>query len=733
MQRFSRSSILHLAVFGFYLLVVLVVTYPLVTQFSSVLVGFVHGDSYEMAHHVWWFKTALQSGQSPFYQSLLAYPNGFPGVTLWSYPLQFFPSWLFAFVLPLPAAVNLAIVLTLALNGWAMFFLARQMIDEAWHAIPLRNDMPQRAQHAVPLRSAAAGVGGAGNDMSERAHGGAPRRNDVSERAHGDVPRRNDVSERAQRAVPLQTVRAFAPALLAGLVFMLYPTMQGHLGVGHAGVLVQWAVPLYVYALLRLREGGSWRGIVVAAIFFFLSATGHPLEVIYVLLPLTGVYVLMLIFRREWVALRRTVIAVVIGGVLLGVLLIPVLRETLSTSAYADEGGSVRYSADLLAVFTPSFRHPVFDHFDFPSRVLGTNLDEGAAYIGVIAGLLALVAVWKVRGLQASLARWWLAVALVAWILSLGPLLKLFDQPVTFQVDGYTSYVTLPFALIANLPLIRLARTPGRFDFALALAVAALAGYGAAYLWARIRAARLIKAAGLVVVMALIAFEYQVFFPLPLTPAAIPQAVADLAARDDVRAVFDIPWDNLIAAKEALYLQTAHQHPLIAGQETRRTPVNPAKLTLLESTLDPALLRSVGADVVLVHRDQDFGALEQLAREQLGDPVFEDAEVALFNTPPTDAAPEFSALPFTDVTDEPLSDRADSYVYAPQPGWVTVSAQLAARLAADEGRSVALLLDGDGRPALEGLRRHAADPCADPGERLPDDHAGARSSVPTAF
>ena len=46
---------------------------------------------------------------------------------LWSLPLQSFPAWLFAFVMPLPAAFNLAALLTLALNGWAMFFLVRYL------------------------------------------------------------------------------------------------------------------------------------------------------------------------------------------------------------------------------------------------------------------------------------------------------------------------------------------------------------------------------------------------------------------------------------------------------------------------------------------------------------------------------------------------------------------------------------------------------------------------------
>src|SRR6185369_6001446 len=66
-----------------------------------------------------------------------------------------------------------------------------------------------------------------------------------------------------------------------------------------------------------------------------------------------------------------------------------------------------------------------------------------------------------------------------------------------------------------------------------------------------------------IIAIALILFEYQFYWPFPTVSAEIPQAVTALAERTDIRAVFDIPWDNLIEAKYAMYLQTAHQHPLI--------------------------------------------------------------------------------------------------------------------------------------------------------------------------
>ncbi|MCS7072180.1 MAG: hypothetical protein NZM00_11785, partial [Anaerolinea sp.] len=175
----------HLTIITLYALIVVAVTWPLATDLSGSLIGFIHGDAHENAHHVWWFKHALQTGQPLFFQPLLGYPNGIEGVTLWANPLQFFPAWLLAFILPLPLASNLVILGMMIANGWAMYLFARALLAEQF----------------------------------------------------ADAGARIDLA-----------------AFGAGVVFMLYPTMQGHLAAGHAGLMVQFGVPLSAYGLLRLRE-----------------------------------------------------------------------------------------------------------------------------------------------------------------------------------------------------------------------------------------------------------------------------------------------------------------------------------------------------------------------------------------------------------------------------------------------------------------------------------------------
>ena len=355
-----------------------------------------------------------------------------------------FPAWLLAFVLPIPAAANLSILLYMALNGWAMYVLAHHLLD--------------------------------GRRL---------------------------------------------PALLAGLAFMAAPTFQGHLGGGHAGLMVAWPFPLYIYALLRMESTAvgaqhavplhriPWRWFLLAVLCFVLGPGGHILQLIYVLLPISATFALFYIARRRWWALLRLMEVNLLGGMALLIFVLPIAQATFGTAAYTDEGGFVRYSVDLLSVVSPSFFNPLYAGLDYPRHVLGTNLEEGISYIGLVAGALAIVALIRVKG-----ARRWLLLALIAWGLSLGPLLKILDVPVQTQPDGYATFITLPWAALQNLPLFSLARTPGRFNFALALAVAILVGYGANWLWTRLANARL-RLVVMGLLMAALLVDYQVYWPLP--------------------------------------------------------------------------------------------------------------------------------------------------------------------------------------------------------------------------
>ncbi|MEO1290700.1 MAG: hypothetical protein AAFV93_23405, partial [Chloroflexota bacterium] len=516
------------------------------------LIGNDIGDNYEMLRNIWWFRFAIETGEPIFYQSWLGYPDGINGAIFISVPLQYFPMWALAFIMPLHVAYNLTIVLWMTLNGWAMFLLVRYLLDD---------------------------------DL-------------------------------------------WLPPFIAGIVYLAFPIFQGHLAEGHAGLMVAWAVPLYIWALFRYTSTDRylWQWLFVCILFFYLSTTGHILQSIYVLMPVTGTFLLVKLWQGDWEAVKRIIGMGLLSSVLLLVILAPAILDATSAT-YSSVGGFTRFSADALAIVSPSFLHPTFGQLDYTRSVNGINLGEGLAYLGMISTLFAVIALWNVRE-----TLWWALLAGIAWLFSLGPVLKVLGEPLMLGDNT----IPLPFALLQNLPGFSLARTPARFNFTLALAIAVLVGYGLGWLWHKRNGA---WRYGLTVLVACgIAWEYQSFWGQPMRSVELPDAVTSLREDDSIRAVLNIPYQHDLVAKDALFYQIGHEQPLIAGQITRTTPVNPAKLAMLQTTLDPQLLSEAGADIVILHhaRADEIGMLETLstqANNQLGEAIYRDEQIAIYRVP----------------------------------------------------------------------------------------------------
>jgi hypothetical protein len=600
----------HGAVLLFYLAVALVISYPLVTVLSTRFAGHPFSDSYELARHIWWLAHALQTGQPLFDAPLLAYPDGLNGALLWAYPLQSWPAALFALILPLPAAFNVAALLTLALNGWSVWLLARALTSD-------------------PLA-----------------------------------------------------------ALVAGVIFLAYPSFQAHLAAGHTGLLALWPLALYAYALLRLRATDERRWVILSAVLLAMCGWGSTQLLVFIAGPLTAAFAVALLAERNRRGLLRLLAAGIGGGVLALAFALPLLLDTLHEPGWVRlQTGVVDYSADLLAVVTPSYLHPLYRGNPLSGAILGIDPFEATAYVGLFAGGLALLGVWRQRA-----ARGWLLLALVAWVFSLGPLLRAGGAPLRTTLEGYSTGIVLPWAALYDLPVLNITRTPGRFNFLVGFALALMAAYGVLALRAGLP--RRLGTLLALVLIPLIVFDFQFWWQpdapvpdLPTVDGVVPAAISALAQQDDVRAVFDIPWAHPLAAKEGLWLQTGHQRPLIAGHMTRQTPVDPARLTLLETTLDAALLNAAGADIIILHREWDDadGVTEAHARTRLGEPIYDDERFAVFVVPDTETPPTFTALPTADFT---LTDEAHTYVYTPE----ATDAVLRGRVDGED-RTVHILLD----------------------------------------
>lgn len=599
-----------------YLLLALQVTSPAHATLSTRYIGAESGDVYAMAQRAWWVKSALQSGEYLFFHSLFAYPAGVPAPQVWANPLAHFPAGLLALVMPLAAACNLVVILTLTGNGLALYLLARRHLRAS----------------------------------------------------------------------------AKLPAFIAGAVYLAFPAMQGLLIDAQIGALMQWQLPLLLICLYSYADLGGKRRYMWALLLFALAALGGVSQLVYAILPMSILFMLARWQRRDQVGAARA-LAVAMGGcALLLLYLSPVLGEILSQPLPA-AADTVRHSIDLLDIVSPGSGHPVqIDIIGNLSSEIELPAESSAAYIGILGGLLAFLGILGRRA-----ARWWLLLAFVAWLLALGPLLKVAGQALTVAIIDYEIVVPLPFAALFGLPLFQLAGQPDRFLLLFALAIALLAGFGADVLWSSGLMRRChpwLRLAIAALVVLLLVEDYRLVAEMPSAPSNPPQAIRDLAERPDIRAIYNLPDDQAWAHQQSLYLQTAHGKPIFTGGGRYAAAANEAQLVLL-SRFEPALLWEAGADVVIIHKAPDLDAVRlaqmlRRARQQLGEPIHDDESRSVFQTPLSRATPP---LLYATQTNE---NTHTTYIYKAQPGWLEFNATLEAI-----NRRVNLSLNGAMLDSLE--------------------------------
>ena len=459
---------------------------------------------------------------------------------------------------------------------------------------------------------------------------------------------------------------AHLPAFVAGAAYLAFPAIQAQLIDGQAGAITQWTLPLLLISLFDCAEQGGKRRILRAALFLALAALGSMSQVVYALMPLAALFLLARVLRRDQLGAAR-VLAAALGGCLLLLLYAAPMLGDIGSLSKPPQSATLRYSADLLDIATA------------PGIANGAQSDQaqtgaGWAYIGALGGLLALTGVlWRRE------SRWWLLLAFVAWLLALGPVLQAAQQTVTFSIAGYETVAPLPYAALMGLPVVELAWQPARFLLLYALAVSVMAGFGAAALWSsRLLSQRRPWLRTLLAgFMALaVSADYRLHDEFPSLPANIPQAIHDVAARQDVRAVFNAPFDDARAVKLALYLQTAHGKPLFTGRDLRDPALDAARLELL-SSFEPSLLWEAGADMVVVQRQSGFHPrqiddIRNRARDQLGEPIYEDDRFSVYETPFSRRTP---LVLHASRADE---DAHVIYIYKAQPGWLEFNATLVA-------------------------------------------------------
>jgi hypothetical protein len=295
-------------------------------------------------------------------------------------------------------------------------------------------------------------------------------------------------------------------------------------------------------------------------------------------------------------ALARLVRLGTVGAVVAAALLSPVLYGMgiqIVSDRWTQEPVFWRSSpagVDLIAFMLPNPNHPLT-----PDAVRAWLTPRPDAYYENVASLTfvalgTIVLAWR-AGYR--LPRFWTGLAIAFAALALGPFVHL---------AGLNTYVPGPWALLRYVPIVGLARTPGRFSVVAMLAVAVLFALALARLSRRQPARRRIV---LLLASALLLVELWPA-PRPLYSAAVPPIYAHVAAAPRNLRLLELPVGvrdgtssvgNFTARSQ--FFQTMHGKRLIGGYlsrvserraaDVRRDPMVDALIRLSENEpLDPA-------------------------------------------------------------------------------------------------------------------------------------------------
>jgi hypothetical protein len=349
-------------------------------------------------------------------------------------------------------------------------------------------------------------------------------------------------------------------AFIAGLVYGYWPYRLSDYD--HPNMIsTEWLPLTLLCIILLVRRRGEVRYALLGG--GLLALTG--LSRWQMLLPTSiaiGIYLLFsMLFEREywsWRLVGMLGLVPLVVALLVAVPFYP-LAHDLITGVASERlylGEEVEKQTDLLAYFVPPIHHPLAPLFDGLRYVHSPMRFSFSAFVGYSVFAIVVLAVircWQV-------ARLWAVLALAAFLLALGPVLRL----------NYHFYpaVPMPYRLVGWLAPVRWLRYPHRFNTLLALPVAMLVGYGAFALRERLVRRRAVLLWG--ILSALILFEY-FNVPLATIQATAPVFYQMIAQEDRDFAVLDLPLGR-DKGDYYMFYQTVHGRPIVEGNTARPQP-----------------------------------------------------------------------------------------------------------------------------------------------------------------
>jgi hypothetical protein len=431
-------------------------------------------------------------------------------------------------------------------------------------------------------------------------------------------------------------------SIIGGLIFAFWPYLTSQ--TGHPNSIIAFWLPLSLLFLNRTLENGRTRDAFLTGIFLALGGIGRWQLLIAGSLLLIS-YLFYKCLPEARCLTRRTLSLLLLTGsvalILMAPFAFPVIVGLPEIAQFTEYEGLVRSTSrggDLLAYFVPNQTLTIGDVIlnDLPDRLTFNN--DQMEYLGLTTLALAIyggVKRWKS-------ARFWTLMALVYFILALGPELEI----------GQVFYpqVPMPYRLIEDWNFIRIIAFPHRFNTYLGIPVAMLAALGVASLIRQ--RARSWKSVTLVAILGLLILVEYALLPYPTAEGHTPDWYTQLAQEPGQFAIVDLPMDRQFRDKFYMHYQITHGKALVEGHVSRVTPEandfldnSPFLARLREANvMDPWLgdvrrqLQSLSeADIRYLVLHKGFVRPEQLEQWQRWlpfEPTYEDDELIVYRTDP---------------------------------------------------------------------------------------------------
>jgi len=501
-------------IIGLYTILALLLTYPLVTHFTTHVPGtdIWAFDEYTFLWNIWWFRySLLDLHTNPLFTDYIFYPLG---ISLALYTYNLFNALI---SLPLQPFLNLATISNLTLifafvfSGCGTYLLLLYLLRHR-----------QEEEGVPPLTNHCA-------------------------------------------------------AFLAGALYAFGSYHFVYAALGHYDkVTTQW-IPFYALFLVKSVKEKGLRNPLLAGLFATLALLSEMIFGIFIFL-LTAIYLLFARREMNWGLIKRLTLLAGVVIITYFPLGYSIVKELLSADyALEGWGHSERLLVDLFGFTTPTALHPLLGG-DWARELTmvreGTArfVDVNTVYLGwaaLILGIVAAIRYWP------ELKAWAVSAGTFA-LLCLGPLLHINGRS-TFDLDGLLVNVPLPFIILHYIPIVKANRVPNRFSVVLMLALAVLVGFAAYDILRRFRRRSLLLA-GTALLWLLLSFEHLAFpLPLTdarvpdfyYTLAAEPGDFAILQ--------FPLGWRNSFGVLGAertqiQYYQSVHKKRMLAGNISRNPP-----------------------------------------------------------------------------------------------------------------------------------------------------------------